>query len=203
MWQPGPIHQPLLHCESNYPQSTHFRCRWKDLWTCCLSVSYSFLSLAKLLRQGYHHRVPEKDCDLLKAAHRRQWRDHLWLQIPPGGEQDPLPVWNRELPWDTKLVDALLPHLPTASLITLLRAYIETKPPSDAPSAPLDGLIAVLTIPRKQKRTHLHFSCTLHSLGNVTSQCVRVLCNLAFEYYEGVFCFSISSSVAVLLDLIG
>lgn len=57
--------------------------------------------LAKLLRQGYHHRVPEKDCDLLETGHRRQRRDHIRLQIPAGGEQDPLSVWNRELPRDT------------------------------------------------------------------------------------------------------
>lgn len=172
-------------------------------WICCLSFFYSSVLLAKLLRQGYHHRVPEKDCDLLEAAHRSQRRDHLRLQIPPGGEQDPLPVWNRELPWDTKLVDGPLPHLPTGSQLTFSRAYIETKSPSDTPAAPPDGLTAVLTIPRKQKRTHLHFSSTLHPLGSLTSQCVRALCNLAFEYYEGGLCFSISSSMAVLLDLIG
>lgn len=63
---------------------------------------------AKLLRQGHHHRVPEKDRDLLQAAHRRQRRDYLRLQVPSGGEQDPLPVWDGKLPRDAQLVQALL-----------------------------------------------------------------------------------------------
>lgn len=66
----------------------------RDDWFCCSffffffcsSISHCFLPLAKLLRQGYHHRVPEKDCDLLEAGYRCQRRDHLRLQIPPRGE---------------------------------------------------------------------------------------------------------------------
>lgn len=75
------------------------------------SVNAFFSPLAaKLLRQGHHHRVPEKDCDLLKATHCRQRRDHVRLQVPTGGEQDPLSVWNGELSWDAQLVNALLYH---------------------------------------------------------------------------------------------
>lgn len=183
MWKPGTVHQPLLHCESE-PQS------YSPLFLDLLLISRLLLcsSIAKLLRQGYHHRVPEKDCDLLEAAHRGQRRDHVRLQIPPGGEQDPLPVWDGELPWDTELVNTLVPHSATASQIpsrfTLL--YIKTKPPSNSPSTPTDGQTSILSVTRKQKCTHLHFSRTLHSLGSFRSQCVRALCNLAFETKRGV-----------------
>lgn len=88
-----------------------FQHRWTSI-----HLLFGFLLLAQLLRQGYHHRVPEKDCHLLQAAYRRQWRDHLWLQVPTRGEQDPLLVWNRKLPWDSQLTKALPPFrfLPTS-----------------------------------------------------------------------------------------
>lgn len=58
---------------------------------------------AELLRQSHHHRVSEEDRDLLEAADRRQRGDHLRLQVPPGGEQNPLSVRDRELPRDAQL----------------------------------------------------------------------------------------------------
>lgn len=110
----------------------------------CATEPFSHLflfvfSTAKLLRQGDHHRVPKEDCDLLQAGHCRQWRNHLRLQIPTGGEQDPLPVRNRKLPWDPQLDDVLLlAHQQAAR-----------------PRCPLfdPHQIAIITIPR----THSHF----------------------------------------------
>lgn len=135
--------------------------------SCCSSVSHCFVPSAKLLRQGHHHRVPEEDCDLLEAGHRRQRRDHLRLQIPPGGEQDSLPVWNRELPRDTELVGKLL-FLTCQDRWTHSRFNLRSPPLSSQHPGNRD--------------THLHFSCTLFSY---TSRCVRGLCHLACEQYEG------------------
>lgn len=94
-----------------------------------------------------------------------------------------------------------IPSYPPPPRLALLSVHLKTKDPSQ----PLDGLAAVLTKPRKQRRTQLHFSRTLFIHLAVTQ--VRVcggLCNLAFEEYcegGGGLCFSISSSVAVLLKL--
>lgn len=58
---------------------------------------------AELLRQSHHHRVPEEDRHLLQAADRRERGDHLRLQVPHRGEQDSLPVRDRELPGHLEL----------------------------------------------------------------------------------------------------
>lgn len=58
---------------------------------------------AQLLRQGDHGGVAEEDRHLLEAAHQRQRGDHLRLQVPHRGRQDPLPLWLRELPGDPQL----------------------------------------------------------------------------------------------------
>lgn len=179
-------------------------------WGCCSSLSHCFVPPAKLLRQGYHHRVPEKDCDLLEAGHRRQWRDHLRLQIPPGGEQDSLPVRNRELPWDTELADMLLfltcqrpagPRPPP--LFTPLRVYLENKATFQYPLP----LLRMASQPSSQvtgnRRTHLHFSCTFLILMAVSQASVWGVCVTWHDKTaKGGLCFAIRSSVAVLLDLI-
>lgn len=64
------------------------------------SMSYS---AAKLLREGHHHRGPEEDCNLLQAAHRRKRGNHVRLQVPHRGEQNPLFVWDGELQRNTQL----------------------------------------------------------------------------------------------------
>lgn len=58
---------------------------------------------AQLLRQGDHGGVAEEDRHLLAAAHQRQRGDHVRLQVPHRGREDPLPVRRRELPRDAQL----------------------------------------------------------------------------------------------------
>lgn len=58
---------------------------------------------AQLLRQGHHRGVAEEDRHLLEAAHQCQRGDHLRLQVPHRGCQDPLPLRLRELPGDPQL----------------------------------------------------------------------------------------------------
>lgn len=70
----------------------------------------SCLPPAQLLRQGHHHRGAEEDRHLLEAGDRRQRGDHLRLQVPYRGHQDPLPVPHRELPRHSQL--ARLGRLP-------------------------------------------------------------------------------------------
>lgn len=158
------------------------------------SLTYVSPLPAKLLRKGHHHRVPEEDRDLLEASHRCQRRDHLRLQIPTGGEQDPLPVWNRELPRNTQLAAAplSLPHSPTgmdrfdsSDARTGLRANLQTKPPSPKP-ARADSNAAVLTVPRKQEtHTLALFTHICHSHGSFTSQHWRCWRSPPCEHYEG------------------
>lgn len=61
---------------------------------------------AQLLRQGDHGGVAEEDRHLLAAAHQRQRGDHVRLQVPHRGREDPLPVRRRELSRDAQLTAA-------------------------------------------------------------------------------------------------
>lgn len=53
---------------------------------------------AELLRQNHHHRRREEDRHLLQAADRVRRRNHLRLQVPHRGREDPLSVRRKELP---------------------------------------------------------------------------------------------------------
>ena len=76
--------------------------------------------VAQLLRQGDHGGGPEEDRHLLAAAHQRQRGDHLRLQVPPGGQQDPLSVRHGELPRHAQLEPPPLPLPPSSSSLSLL-----------------------------------------------------------------------------------
>lgn len=52
---------------------------------------------AQLLCEGHHRGVSEEDRDLLPAADQRQRGDHVRLQVPHRGREDPLFVRGREL----------------------------------------------------------------------------------------------------------
>ena len=139
-----------------------------NLCSCCSSSSHCFVPPAKLLRQGHHHRVPEEDRDLLEAGHRRQRRDHLRLQIPPGGEQDSLPVWNRELPRDAELAGRLL--------------FLTRQDPGEV--SPARFTLRPPFCPHNTQETETH-TCTFHAHFSYTSRCVRGPCHLACDRCEG------------------
>lgn len=65
-----------------------------------------FFFPAQLLCKSHHGGVSEKDCDLLQAAHQRQRGDHVRLQVPYRGWEDPLFVRGRELQGHAELTSA-------------------------------------------------------------------------------------------------
>ena len=71
-----------------------------------MMLNYALLLffVAELLRQNHHHRRREEDRHLLEAADRLRWRDHLRLQVPHRGREDPLLVRRKELPEVSELV---------------------------------------------------------------------------------------------------
>ena len=61
------------------------------MFMCLCSLS------AELLREGHHGGGSEEDRHLLPAADQRQRGDHVRLQVPHRGREDPLFVWGGEL----------------------------------------------------------------------------------------------------------
>ena len=59
-----------------------------------LPISYF---AAKLLCEDHHGGGREEDCDLLQTRHRRERGNHVRLQVPAGGREDPLSVRHRVL----------------------------------------------------------------------------------------------------------
>ena len=65
--------------------------------------TFLYLPLAQLLCKGDQFRYTEEDCHLLQAGHSTRGGDHIRLQVPYRGGQDPMSVWSTKLQRDTKL----------------------------------------------------------------------------------------------------
>ena len=63
-----------------------------------------YLPLAQLLCKGDQLRHTEKDSHLLQARHSIRGGDHVRLQVPHRGRQDPVSVWSSKLQRDFKLM---------------------------------------------------------------------------------------------------